>query len=160
MTKKQLRDELEMAQKEIRVLQEEVEQLTRMKTCLTNKLSDSIKKAESLKSDVEYLEKQRTTIPIVNEDPECATINTDVDISGLFLSRVCIGDVADTAIKEIQKRIAKAIMPFVEIKTSYNMQDDIMTVRGTVRIKKPNGGTLADGFLLDNIRRYAGIKPN
>lgn len=132
MTKKQLRAELEKAQNEI----------------------------GRLKRDVEYLEKQRTTIPIVNEDPECATINTDVDISGLFLSRVCIGDVADTAIKEIQKRIAKAIMPFVEIKTSYNMQDDIMTVRGTVRIKKPNGGTLADGFLLDNIRRYAGIKPN
>lgn len=46
MTKKQLRAELEKAQKEIRVLQEDVERLERMKTYLTNKLSDPIEKAE------------------------------------------------------------------------------------------------------------------
>lgn len=101
--------------------------------------------------------KPQTTISIANEDSEYATFQTDVDISGLFLSRVCTDDVADIAIKEIRNRIAEAIMPFVEIKTGYNIRDDIMTVRGTVRIKKPNGGTLADGFLFDSIRRYKGI---
>ena len=46
MTKKQLRAELEMAHKEIRVLQEDVARLERMKTYLINKLSDPIEKAE------------------------------------------------------------------------------------------------------------------
>lgn len=106
--------------------------------------------------DTSY-EKPQTTISIVNEDPEYATINTDVDISGLFLSRVCTDDVADIAFKEIRNRIVEAIMPFVGIKIAYNVRDDYMTVRGTVRIKKPNGGTFADGVLLDAIRRYAGL---
>lgn len=106
--------------------------------------------------DTSY-KKPQTTTSIVNEDPECATFYADVDISSSFLSRVCTDDVVDITIKEIQNRIAEAIMPFVEIKTGYNTRDDIMIVRGTLRIKKPDGGTFADGFLLDSIRRYIGI---
>lgn len=91
------------------------------------------------------------------EDPRFVTIGANVEITDeLLLFHGDPTEVARVAIDGLTHNLAKAIMPFVEIRINKmslldpNKRNEIL---GAVRVKKPeNGYSISDGKWLEELR--------
>ena len=92
-------------------------------------------------------------IKAVHEDPRFATISASVQIADdLLCFRGDPTEVAKMAIEDLTHQLAEAIVPFVEMRTERGPIDPLArrrTLTGTVRVRKPEGNSIADGVWLE-----------
>ena len=91
-------------------------------------------------------------IKAVHEDPRFVTLSARVDISEAYYYRGDPTEIARMAIDDLTHQLAETIMPFIEMRVG--MFDPLtfgQSLQATIRVKKPEGSTVADGRWFDEL---------